>query len=148
MNSQWQPYHEPARTTAMRTLSIAAAIGVVVASLSHGRISWLAAFAIALWPSVAGHWVELWFLNWLRPRLPSTSAVQLFARIIVWLVAGALFAFLMTRTSALFTGSRAVIIPMWIGAVGFVGVELLAHVGLHVRRLPSVYDQTGMRRES
>ena len=34
-----------------------------------------------LWPSLGGHWVELWFLNWLRPRLPVARGAQIVTRL-------------------------------------------------------------------
>src|SRR2546423_567133 len=59
-----------------------------------------AATALALWPALGGHFVELWFLNWLRPRLPAARPVQVAARLVVWFVGGGALAVGMVLTAA------------------------------------------------
>jgi hypothetical protein len=67
MTSQWKPYEEPFRTTVLRNAIIAIVVGAALAQLRGGLARWPLATLLALWPSLGGHWVELWFLNWLRP---------------------------------------------------------------------------------
>jgi hypothetical protein len=86
---QWQPYREPLRVTVLRTITIALVAGVLVARFwGNGHLRWPVATLVMLWPSFGGHWVELWFLNWLRPRLSSARVVQVAARVGVWFVGG------------------------------------------------------------
>lgn len=141
--SRWQPFHESLRTTAVRTVTIAGVLGVVIAWASHGRIRWPAATVIALWPSLGGHAVELLFLNWLRVRLPSARRAQVIARLAVWSGAGAIFALLLRPTSAVLGVEPPVHLPMWVGMAGFVVIELVAHLGLALRGRPSFYNALG-----
>jgi hypothetical protein len=69
MTSQWQPYREPLRIAMLRTGMIAIVVGAVLARWWGGMARWPMATLLVLWPSFGGHWVEIWFLNWLRPRL-------------------------------------------------------------------------------
>ncbi|MSV27587.1 MAG: hypothetical protein EXQ52_02420 [Bryobacterales bacterium] len=55
--------------TILRTGMIAFAVGAVLARWWSGLANWPLATLLALWPSFGGHWLEVWFLNWLRPRL-------------------------------------------------------------------------------
>src|SRR5947209_6138045 len=97
----WEPVREPLRVTLTRTLGIAIVIGAVVA-LSTGRLrSWPAITLLALWPSVGGHWVELAFLNYLRPRISESRHVQLGARILVWFIGGIILVVGMRLTAML-----------------------------------------------
>src|SRR3954454_9802106 len=102
----WQPYAEPLRTTLTRTLGIALVAGVVIAWASRGAVSWPVGVLVALWPAFGGHWVELWFLNWLRPRLSPTRVTQVLARVVVWLVAGGVFVLAMRSTAGFMTGAQ------------------------------------------
>src|SRR5437016_5433814 len=66
-NSDWQPYREPLRSTLWRTGTIALVLGAVLARWWGGLARWPIAVVLLLWRAFGGHWVELWFLNWLRP---------------------------------------------------------------------------------
>jgi hypothetical protein len=66
--TDWQPYREPLRTTLVRTVSIALLAGALVALWSGGLRRWPAMSLLMLWPAFGGHWVDLLFLNYLRPR--------------------------------------------------------------------------------
>ena len=69
MIEAWQPYREPLRTTLVRTILIAIVAGTVLTAwpASSARpIRWPVAVVLMLWPSFGGHWLELWYLNWLR----------------------------------------------------------------------------------
>src|SRR3954469_14402925 len=94
-STPWQPCREPLRTTLLRTVTIAVVIGAVLALPRGGVARWPAATLIALWPALGGHFVELFFLNLLRPRLPASRAVQIVARLIVWFVGGMILALCM-----------------------------------------------------
>lgn len=139
----WQPYAEPISTTLRRTLGIALGAGLAIALFSRGAVSWPVGVLIAFWPSFGGHWVELWFLNWLRPQLPAQLLVQRLARIALWLTAGVAFVLLMTRTASLATGIPRTHVPLWVGGVAFIGVELVAHLALQLRGRPSFYNGRG-----
>jgi hypothetical protein len=85
MTSQWQPHREPLHTTLARTVAIALVLGApVVRWWGGGLARWPTAALLILWFSFGGHWVELWFLNWLRPRLSIARAAQVGARVAVW----------------------------------------------------------------
>ena len=146
----WQPYREPLRVTLARTGAIALGVGAVLAGVSGGGLRrWPAAALLALWPALGGHYLELWFLNWLRPRLPAGRAVQLAARVAVWFVGGALLALGMALTAMALPGFRPVrwLSPpaqiWWVGGLGFIAIELIAHLVLQLRGRPSFYNGRG-----
>src|SRR5437016_1625602 len=89
MKSQWQPYRESLWVTLARTGTIAAVVGGVITTRSGGGVGrWELATVLMLWPALGGHWVEVWFLNWLRPRLNRGRGVQLGVRVAVWFIGG------------------------------------------------------------
>src|ERR1700724_618875 len=88
MTSPRQPFREPLRTTLFRTGTIAMVVGAVLARSWGGLARWPLAILLVLWPSLGGHWVEVWFLNSLRPRLFTAYGVQVAARVAVWFVGG------------------------------------------------------------
>jgi hypothetical protein len=141
----FQPYREPLRSTLLRTGSIAIAIGAVLAIAFHGGVArWPAATLLALWPAFGGHWVELWFLNWLRPRLPAIRGVQIAARLATWFVGGIVLALGMYATALVVIGPRAIRWPaLLIAGVAFIGIELIPHLFLHLRGRPSFYNGRG-----
>src|SRR5947208_1413193 len=96
----WVPFREPVRNTLARTVGLALIIGSVIAWTSHGRLSWPVAVLVALWPALGGHFVELWFLNVLRPRLSASRGVQVSARVITWAVAGVVMLVAMRATAS------------------------------------------------
>jgi hypothetical protein len=150
------PHREPLRQTLSRTLTIALVIGAVLAQWPVGGTTargtsgfmtrWGFATLLALWPSLGGHWVELFFLNILRPRLPATRPTQTAARIATWFIGGALLTLAMKLTAlALFGGNGiATRIPTarlcLIGGLAFIAIELTVHLILRLRHLPSFYD--------
>jgi hypothetical protein len=145
MTAQWQPYREPLRATVVRTVAIALVVGVILArSIGGGLGQWPLATLLVLWPSFGGHWVELWFLDWLRPRLPAARITQAAARLAVWFVSGIALALGMELTAlALAEFQQARWPAWWIGGLGFVVVELVAHVPLQLRGRPSFYNGRG-----
>jgi hypothetical protein len=142
--SQWQPYREPIRTTLLRTIMIAVVVGGVLAQWRGNLGRWPLATLLVLWPSFGGHWVELWFLNWLRPRLSSARAIQVGARVGVWFVGGTVLALGMGLTAMALTGfPPAQWPPWWLGGLAFIGVELVAQLALQLRGRPSFYNGLG-----
>jgi len=144
MTAQWQPYREPLRSTLVRTVTIALVVGAVLARRWGGLAAWPAATLVVLWPSFGGHWVDLWFLNWLRPRLSVARAAQVTARVAVWFVGGTGLALGMGLTAMALAGLRPAQWPTWwLGGFGFVGVELVAHLVLLLRGRPSFFNRRG-----
>ena len=144
----FEPYREPVRTTLLRTGTIAVVGGL---ALGGGRMAhWPVNTLLFLWPSLGGHFVELAFLNGLRMWISPRRGVQVMARVIAWWVGGA------GLTLAMFATARALGEPSanrwarWglprvaaIGGLGFIGVELIAHLVLHLRRVPNFYNGRG-----
>jgi hypothetical protein len=97
-----------------------------------------------LWPSFGGHWLEVWYLNWLRPRLPSAPNGQRLARLGTWFLGGCLLAVGMVLTGRAIDGIRLSRWPAWwFAGVVFIGVELVAHAGLQARGRPSFFNGRG-----
>lgn len=114
-------------------------------ALRRGGLSrWPVATLLVLWPSFGGHWVEVWFLNWLRPRLPGTRAVQVVARLATWFVGGVALALGMALTARALAGFWPGRWPAWwLGGLAFIGIELVVHIMLQLRGRPSVYNGRG-----
>lgn len=142
--TEWQPHHEPLRVTLKRTVGIALVAGAVLAHWWGGLARWPVASALLLWPSLGGHWLELWFLNWLRPRLPGTRGVQIATRIAVWFIGGVGLAVGMRLTALALAGLRP---PpwarWWMAGLAFIGLELVAHGVLQLRGRDSVFNGRG-----
>ena len=138
----WTPYREPLRATLLRTGMIALVVGAVLAWRFGGIARWPVATVLVLWFSLGGHWVEIGFLNWLRPRLPAARAAQVAARLAVWFVGGVALALGM-RATAMALGGLWRWPAWWVGGVAFIGVELAAHLALWMRGRPSFYDRRG-----
>ena len=147
MNPTWQPYRESLRTTLVRTILIAIAAGTVFAAWSArgGRsLRWPVAVVLMLWPSFGGHWLEVWFLNWLRPRLPAARTMQAVARVGTWFLDGYGFGIGMVLTARALSGFTFTQWPAWwFAGVVFLGVELVAHTALQVRGRPSFFNGRG-----
>ncbi|MEP6620913.1 MAG: hypothetical protein ABJE47_16430 [bacterium] len=141
------PYREPLPTTLVRNVLIALVAGVVVGRFS-GRTAWPMRWPVAtlvmLWPSFGGHWVELWYLNWLRPRTSPARLVQVIARLSVWFVGGCVLGLGMALTMQTLSAVRPVHWPpLWIAGMAFIGVELVAQLALEMRGRPSFYNGRG-----
>jgi hypothetical protein len=147
MHATWQPYRESLRTTLTRTVLVAIVAGTVFATWSAraGRtLRWPVAVALMFWPSFGGHWLELWYLNWLRPRLPVARTVQVVARLGTWFLGGCLLGVGVLLTARALSGFRLTQWPAWwVAGVGFIGVELVAHMALQARARPSFFNGRG-----
>jgi hypothetical protein len=144
MAPEWQPYREPVRSVILRTGAIAVLAGAAFGIFSGSFARWPLATVLALWPSFGGHWVEVWFLNGLRPRFSSARGVQVATRVSVWFIAGAVFVISM-RLSLL--AMAKVRLPhwhiWWLGGFAFIGIELIAHLVLQLRGRPNFYNGLG-----
>ena len=148
MTSQWQPCREPLRVTILRTLLIALVVGAVLAHFGGGAVGWPLATLLVLWPTFGGHWVEIWFLNRLRPRLSDVTGdsrgFEVAARVGVWFIAGVAFAGAMGLTAKAVAGFRPKHWPVWwLAGLAFIGIELVAHLGLQMRGRPNFYNGRG-----
>jgi hypothetical protein len=144
MTAQWRPHREPLRTTLVRTGAIAVVVGGAIALTRGGLARWPTAALLVFWPSFGGHWVEVGFLNGLRPRLPVARAVQIAARIGAWFVGGVALAVGTGLTATAIAGVRPAQWPTWwLGGVAFVGIELVVHGVLQLRRRDSFYNGRG-----
>jgi hypothetical protein len=144
MTSQWQPYREPLRVTILRTGTIAIVVGAVLALFRGGLARWPVITLLAFWPTFGGHWVEVWFLNGLRPRLADARGWQVAARVGVWFAGGAALAMGMRLTAIAFAGFRPARWPAWwLAGLAFIGIELVVHLVLQLRGRPSFYDGRG-----
>jgi hypothetical protein len=140
----WQPYREPLSATLTRTVAIAVVVGGVLA-LSYGKPKmWLLFAALVFWPSFGGHWIEILFLNWLRPRLPEGRVPQVAARLGVWFAGGVLLGVGIVFTMRFSSMTASLRTPAWwVAGVAFIAVELIAHLGLAMRKRPSFYSGRG-----
>ena len=144
MIEAWQPHREPLRTTLVRTILIAIVAGTVWSASSARPIRWPVAVLLMLWLSFGGHWLELWYLNWLRPRLPPARTVQGVARLATWFLGGIVLGVGMLLTARAVGGIRLTLWPVWwLAGVVFIGVELVAHTVLQARGRPSFFNGRG-----
>ena len=138
------PFHEPLRTTLARTVAVAIVAGAIIASQWGGREFWPRATILAFWVSFGGHWVDLWFLNWLRPRLGGSRAARVAARLATWFAGGILLGAGMWATARFGFGvARDYTGAWWIAGLGFIGVELIAQGGLAIRGNSTFFGPRG-----
>lgn len=138
------PFSEPLRTTLLRTGLIAAGVGLALSISAGGLHRWPMATLLAFVPSFGGHWFELWFLNWLRPRLPHSRPIHVAARLLLWFIAGIVLLWCMQCIATAMSGARPVRWPMpWIAGLGFIGIELVVHLVLQLRGLRNFYNGRG-----
>ena len=143
-NAARHPHREPLRVTLARTITIALVVGAVLARSRGGLSRWPSATLLALWPALGGHWVEIFFLNYLRPRLPAARGVQTGVRVAVWFVGGIGLAFGMRLTALALGAFRPMHWPAWwIAGLGFISIELIAHLILQLRGRPCFYNGRG-----
>jgi len=142
--TEWESFREPLRVTLIRTLSIALVAGGIVALSTGGLARWPLMSIVMLWPSVGGHWIDLLFLNGLRRRLPPGAGIYRMTRVAVWFAGGIVLAAGVQLTIRVLAQRPPLAWLTWAvaGAV-FVGVELVAHAGLHLRGRPSFYNGLG-----
>ena len=102
---------------------------------------------LALWPTLGGHYVEVLFLNWVRPRIPAAPVVQAGVRVVVWFVGGAVLAMGMVLTARALGEVRSerwsVLRVCVIGGLALIGIELVTHLVLQVRGRASFFNGRG-----
>jgi hypothetical protein len=139
--------HEPFRTTVIRNVLIAVVASTVFAvstSRSAHAIRWPIAFVLMLWPTFGGHWLELWYLDWLRPRLPASVIAQRAARLATWFIGGCIVGIGLALTARALDGIPFARWPAWwLGGMALIVIELVAHAGLQLRGQPSFYNGRG-----
>jgi len=143
MTAQWSPFREPLRRTLLRTFAIALVLGAVLARSMGGLQHWPLASLMVLWFTFGGHWVEVFFLNWLRPRLPVARAFQIAARVVVWFIGGVALGIGAASTPMLFGYTIVERPAWWMFGVAFVVLELLVHLLPQLRGGPSFYNGRG-----
>jgi hypothetical protein len=155
--NRFKSFHEPLLSTITRTGAIAVGVATMLVFARLHRVPatwiewrlWLVLIAAIAWPSFGGHWVELFYLNRMRPRLAGWSDSRLiFVRLGTWLVGGAiLFAGAAITYSLLLTGTvpqasfmtRALLL----GGPLLVGVECIVHLFLLLTGKPSFWNFRG-----
>lgn len=133
-------YHEPLRVTLVRTGVLGLVIGFVIAVAQRQPGSWPLWTAFALWFTFGGHWVEIFFLNWLRPRLGSSRWAQVTGRLITWVVGGTVLMIGARMTVLSLSASALRLPPWWLGAAVLLGIELLVHALSQLRGQPNFYN--------
>src|SRR4051812_38276096 len=108
---EWRPFREPLRETLTRTVGLAVVIGAVVASRAGGFARWPALSVVFLWLTAGGHYLELLFLNWIRPRIPRVGLIQRVTRLALWFVGGVLLALGMRLTAQ---ALGVLVAPVWL----------------------------------
>jgi hypothetical protein len=138
------PFREPLRTTLTRTFLIALVAGAIVSLRNGGLRGWPIATILMLWPSFGGHWLEYWYLNWLRPRLSPMRAMQVIARLATWFVGGIVLAVGLAFTALALTGSRPIPWHLWWAAgLAMIAIELAVHAFVGRRGRPNFFDGRG-----
>jgi hypothetical protein len=143
MQHALHPFSEPWRSTAWRTGSLALMVGVVAGLRSRQLVIVPLATALALWFTLGGHFLELFFRNRLRQHFGARAPIQILARVLFWFLGGALLFAGAMATRALLTGRTAVPVSWWLAGIAFVGAELLVHLGLHLLGRANLYDGQG-----
>src|SRR5437763_15151470 len=95
---RFKRYREPPSATILRTGGIALVVASVAFVIGFHRLpstsiqwqNWLALVVFLFWISFGGHWVEIIYLNRIRPRLAHWSDFALMlVRLCVWEIGGA-----------------------------------------------------------
>ena len=142
--TEWAPHHESLRLTLARTVGIAVVAGLLIAPWVGGITRWPTVTLLLLWPSFGGHWLDLAYLNWLRPRVPDSRSAQALARVGVWFLGGMLLGVAIRLTARVVLHTPDLSWLTWATAgAAFVGIELVAHGALQLRGRPSFYNGRG-----
>jgi len=155
--ARFQRYREPLRATMVRTVSIALVLGTIGSIVQLGRVpgsfadayAWLVLVVSVLWFSLGGHWVELAYLNGLRPRIARMpDRVLILVRLGIWLFGGTLLVLGMVTTYSVMTvgrwpGEAAVRGALLYGGAIFAMLELGPHAVLSLLGRPSFWNLRG-----
>jgi len=136
-------FEEPLGHTLARNLAIAAIVGAVFALRGRHLSLFFPITALALWPTLGGHYVELAFLNGLRPQIPSKRSPQALARLLFWYGGGLLLYLCMVASARVLSVKAPPLRLWWCGGFLFIAVELVAHAVLALRAQPNFYNGRG-----
>jgi hypothetical protein len=134
---------EPFARMLTRNVTIAVVAGVVIAAVGRAPFLALPGTLLALWPSLGGHFVEIAFLDGVRPRLPRVPLAQASARLAWWLAGGALLGVALIATAHALQFAAPPWRWWWMGAPIFVCIELAVHATLALRGRSSFYSGDG-----
>ena len=144
MSDAFAPVREPLSATLARNIGIAVVVGATLGWRYHSLTAFAIFAAQAFWPSFGGHWIDLFFLNWLRMRIPQGRFAQIVARLAVWFAGGNLLALGLAYTLTLSSLTRDVHLPpWWILGCAFIMIELIAHAAIGLRGAPNFYNGRG-----
>jgi hypothetical protein len=124
---------EPFSRTVRRNLVIAVCVATGISVLRRDFSSFLPVLALALWPSLGGHYVEVAFVNHIRLHLPTASWAQMTVRLLVWFAGGVLLYLCMMVTTMLLSIRELPIRLWWCGGLLFIALELVVHAVLAIR---------------
>jgi hypothetical protein len=139
----WTPVKEPFASALARNLTIASLAGVGFALARRAPFLAPPLTLLALWPSLGGHFVELAFLNGLRPRLPRARLAQAPARLLWWLAGGALLGGAMIATAQVLPLAAPPWRWWWLGGPAFAALELAVHAARGLLGRPNFYRGDG-----
>ena len=139
----WTHVQEPFPRTLSRNVALAVVVGLALALKSQNLKLLPALATLALWFSLGGHYVDLAFLNGVRPRIATGRLPQLAWRVVVWFVGGAVLFLLMATTARVLPIRPLPFSLWWYGGFALVGIELLVHAGLALRGAPNFYSGRG-----
>lgn len=142
-STRWTRFEEPLRRTLARNATLAAIVGAVFALVRQDLSVLLSVTPLALWPSLGGHFIELAFLNGLRPRIPQGRMVQVAVRLLVWSGGGVLLYACVAASARALSVQGPPMRLWWYGGFLFIGLELAVHAVLAIRGLPNFYDGRG-----
>jgi hypothetical protein len=155
--NRFTPHRESLTATVTRTFAIAIVLAFM-GNLIHFRHlpktsgewhRWLTLVVFVAWFSFGGHWVELAYLNGIRPKIAHWSDISLsFVRLTVWLIGGTilLLGAIMSRDLILnseFPGYSNIFPAVLYGGPVFCAIELVVHVLLFHRGKPSFFNFRG-----
>jgi hypothetical protein len=155
--TRFSPYREPLRVTLARTVLIALLLGTAAFLLNLPRFQastahayrWLTLVTCVHWVSFGGHWVEIAYLNLLRPRIarwPDTWLVLV--RLGVWVAGGTLLMLGLVTTYSLmargdFPRESELRFTLRYGGLLFAAIELVPHTILALLGRPSFWNLRG-----
>ena len=141
--TEWKKYSEPIVSTLGRTFTIAIVVGAILAIRKHDLAGFLPVFLSALWFGLGGHFIEIFFLNVVRPTISVNRVVQRIIRILVWFVGGSVLYVGAALTLLFFPMAHPALIHLWAGGLVFIGIELIVHAVLSIRNTPNFYNGLG-----
>jgi hypothetical protein len=139
----WAPFGEPVARTLTRNIAIALVVGAALAIRQREPALLLPNSALALWFSLGGHYVEVWFRSGIRPRIASTGLWQRSARLAAWFTGGGVLYVLMATTARVLPVRAPRLDLWWTGCLILIGVEFVAHAALALRGRPNFYRGDG-----